>query len=370
MSRFHMKGKALYERIRHLAPIARSSLNATAKRLRIRCLDAHTVEFAATGRHLTVRTYASFGGEMLDDSAAVDADVLYKMIRNLKKRDVELELKRDGELELAAGSVTTTFPNVEGPAIRDELPGDRAFEMPSALFAEAMSQALPYASCDDHRPALCGVFVDLVGGEGNVTATDGHRLFNRAFAPDVWMVDDPLDDGVILPDVAVKYALKLVDERCDVPIEVFVSDDVIVIAQNGVFRIDADRVDANYPDFRQCLPRLTGMPTATFESAALKTALETGAPFVGKSESVKLVYNGSVQLQVDGDAGQFDCDLNGEFEGAAATLSFNHRYLTQACATLEGEIIQFVGDSFDPQIFCDAGAPERRARVVVMPMRP
>lgn len=369
MSRFHMKGKTLYEKVRHLAPNARSALNPTDARLRIRCVDHDTVEFAARGRLLTVRTFASFDGERLDEDAAVDADVLYKMVRKLKKHDVELELKRDGELELTAGAVTTTFPDVEGPAVRDELPGDLAFEMSPALFATAMSQALPYASSDDHRPALCGVFVDVVDGEANVTATDGHRLFNRTFDADEWPVDGTLDDGVILPDVAVKFALKLVDEDRDAPIEAFVDDDAIVISQRGVFRVDADRVDATYADFRQCLPVLTGMPTATFESAALKTALETAAPFVGKSESVRLVYNGSVQLQVDGDAGQFDCDLNGEFDGEAATLSFNHRYLKQACTTLGGEVTQFVGDGFEPQIFCKAGDRERRLRVVVMPMR-
>ncbi len=139
-----------------------------------------------------------------------------------------------------------------------------------------------------------------------------------------------------LPDAALQLALKLVDASAtSSSVEVFVDDEHLVLEQTGLFRVDVDRIAANFPDFRQCLPNLNSMVIATFDSRAMRDALETAAPFISKSEAARVVYNGSVQVVVDGDAGTFDADLAGDHTGeSVTTLSFNRKYLAAACSTL------------------------------------
>jgi DNA polymerase III sliding clamp (beta) subunit (PCNA family) len=370
-----MKGKTLYEKNRFLAPIARKGKRPELRRLRVRCPDPDTVEFAIAGDLLTIRTFAHIDGEGFDDDAWVDGDVLYKMSQKLKKRDVHFELLRDShDLELTAGNVATTFPASDGRQPAESMPTEHSFTMPAALFDDVMSEALPYASNDSAREKLCGVFIDCPDRDDpNVTATDGHRLFNRRFPSSEWEVELP-DDGILLPDQAVKYALKLVDAGVDSPpVTISFDDENLVIEQLTVFRIDTEVAgDGNYPDFRQCLPATNGSPVATFDGDELKAALKMSKPFLGKSESVRIVYNGSVQLQVDaGEAGQFEADLHGTYGGASpARLAFNSRYLAQACDTVGGEVRQYVGDVFDPQLlFVSSDDLDERTRVIVMPMR-
>ena len=367
----NLPGAKLHDAVRHLAPVARSSLNTTDRRLRIRCVDHETVEFTAIGRLLTARTFACFTGEGFDEAAVIDADLLHKLSSRLKKSPVSFELKTTNELELRSENITTTFPRGEGPCVVDGADDeDVVFTMPAPFFAEVMKQALPYASNDSHRPALCGVHVDQVEGETHVTATNGATLFNRRFENRWW--SGRLDHGVILPDVALKLALKLIGAKNDAGIAVSLGERTIKIIQVGVFEIVADRIDASFPDFRQCIPgRSVQTRTATFDASVMLGALDAALPFVGKSEAVKLVYNGSVQVQVESDAGQFDCDVQGEYDGdTVARLTFNRRYLAGMCSTLGrgcGAVEQLVGGAVEPQVFC--ACDDRRTRVIVMPMR-
>jgi len=359
-------GQDLYNAVRHLAPIARSSLSSPDRRLRMRCIGKHLVEFAATGGAITARTYAKFDGSGFDDVHVVDSELLYKLSSRLKKADTAFEAKQGGELELRSGNVTTTFPKSDGPIVED-IEVCSVASVPTPVFVDAVKQALPYASSDDHRPALCGVYLDRVDGETHVTATNGATLFNRSFSPDQWPGE--LADGVILPDNLAKLALKLADAKGP-EIQIRLGENHIVIAQEGVFDATTDRLDVTYPDFRQCIPRRApSTPTATFDPTAMLDAVKAATPFVGKSEAVRVAYNGSVQVQVDSDGGRFDCDLHGEYDGRHATLTFNRKYLGEMCATLsgDGDVRQLVGGRVEPQLFWHEG--DERTQVIVMPMR-
>lgn len=361
-----INGQDLYTAVRHLAPIARSSLNAPEGRLRMKCVGDNHIEFAVTGRNLTARTYTTFEGERLDDTHAVGTELLYKLSARLKKTHATFEAKRNGELELCAVNVTTTFPQSDGPTV-EEPDVYAVTSVPPAVFADVVKQALPYASNDDHRPALCGLYLDCVDEEMRVTATNGATLFSRSFGLDEWSGE--LEDGVILPADLAKLALKLADTKGP-EIEIRLGDQHIVVAQVGVFDATAESLDVTYPDFRQCIPRgTTSAPTATFDPAAMLDAVRAAAPFVGKTEAVRVAYNGSVQVQVDADGGCFDCDLNGAYDGGHATLTFNRKYLSAMCATLagNGKIQQLVGGNVEPQLFWREG--DERTRVIVMPMR-
>lgn len=360
-----INGLDLYNAVRHLAPIAHSALNGPDRRLRMRCMGDNRVELAVTGRNLTARTYTTFEGERLDDMHAVDTELLYKLSARLKKTHATFEAKRSGELGLCAGNVTTTFPQSDGPTV-EEPDVYAVTSVPAAVFADVVKQALPYASNDDHRPALCGLYLDCVDEEMHVTATNGATLFNRAFGPEEWPGEV---NGVILPADLAKLALKLADPKGP-EIEIRLGDQHVVVAQAGVFDATADRLNATYPDFRQCIPRgTTPAPTATFDPATMLDAVQAAAPFVGKTEAVRVAYNGSVQVQVDADGGCFDCDLHGAYNGGHATLTFNRKYLSAMCTTLagDGKVRQLVGGNVEPQLFWREG--DERTRVIVMPMR-
>jgi len=366
---FELNGKTLYEKIRHLAPIARKGKQPHHRNVRLRCPTPRTVEFAIVGDLLSIRTYARIArGEGFDDDAWVDGDVLYKLSRKLTKRDVSFERLHDsGDLVLTAGNVATTFSASDGVRPEEATP-EASFTMPAELFAKVMAEALPYASNDDSRPTLCGVFVDCPNSEPNVTATNGHVLYTRRLSADEWTAELP-SDGIILPDVAVRYALKLVDAS-GADIVIGVGDSRLVIEQPGNFRTDTDVIEGSFPDFRQCLPKGTGR-IAEFDAGEMREALKLASPFLGKSNAVRVIYNGSVQLQVDADAaGQFDADVRGSYsEDSPARLSFNADYLQQACDTVGGEVRQYVGDTIEPQVFARSDDRDEQLRVVVMPMR-
>lgn len=361
--KFTMKGADLYESVRHLAPVARTSIEAPNRRIRIRCAGSQ-VEFAVVGRAMSVRRLGPFAGESFEGDGVVDADVLQKLATRLKKLDVFIEPKVSGEVEVSANNTTIIFPASDGPSVPTTASASDASQMSASRFADVMSAALPFASDDDHRPAMCGVYVDEVDGEVTVTATNGAILYTRTVA-DV----DNLAEPVILPAQLLKIALKLIDPQ-GAPVAFGMRDSAITLEQPDRFEVIGDAVGAAYPDFRASLPKSARNPVAVFDGRAMLEALEAGRPFLSRSEAVRVAYNGAVTVEVSGECGNFHADIGGEYEGDdARKLAFNNGYLRLACKTLDGgPLRQYVASSLEPQIFAADEASDG-VQVVVMPMR-
>lgn len=361
--KFTMKGADLYEAVRHLAPIARTSLDPPNRRIRIRCSNGR-VEFTVVGRTLSVRRSAEFTGEPFEGHGVVDADVLRKLATRLKKHEVVMEPKVSGEMVVTAGHHSVVFPAAEGPNAQST--PDCAFvaKLPAVTFKDVLAAALPFASDDDRRPALCGVYVDGVASDVNVTATNGAVLYTRT-VPDFEGFVSPF----IIPADLLKVALKLADAR-DEPVTVRHSDSEIALEQAGRFEVTGSAVGATYPDFRACLPDPARNPVALFESQAMLDALDAGRPFLSRSEAVRVSYNGAITVEVAGESGDFFAEIGGEYDGGPArTLAFNTAYLALACRTLQADPLrQYVASSLEPQVFT-SDADDNGVQVVVMPMR-
>lgn len=358
-------GQALYDAVRHLAPLVKKSLQLQNRRLRIRSAAGRLV-ILGCGPLETVQVFVPFDGEPLDDEVVVEADVLKQLLMRWKKAEIAIECKVGGEVEFVSGSAAVTVSPGEGPTSKDHKISDpqSTISMVPKFYRNAMKAAFPYVSSDTHRPALCGIHVEHLADTTHVTATDGATLYTRAI---------PLSgagEPIVIPGHVVKLTLRLVDVTAASEVQVAVDQERILVAQDGVFSVLADREKAMFPDFRQCLPNRGAMPTALFDLKQAHEALDAAGPFLAKSNAVRVTYNGSVQIVADGDVGGFDATVGESFDGPnPLTLTFNRDYLKRACATFgrAGELRQFVGDKLSPQIFTTAEAEDEL--VVVMPMR-
>jgi DNA polymerase-3 subunit beta len=131
------------------------------------------------------------------------------------------------------------------PACSDE----RVIEVKNNLLSRMFSRTIFAVSTEELRPALMGVFMQIMSDELRMVATDGHRLskiVDKGFRYD----GSPV--RMIIPPKAVQIALKNMDEE---------GSTKLIIEDNGLcFIFDKTvlytrLVEGEYPDYERVIPR-------------------------------------------------------------------------------------------------------------------
>lgn len=214
-------------------------------------LDDEGLKVTGTDLEISISTRVAPQNVEKPGSIALPARVITEMIRSLPSIPVHFELDENNRVKITteqgfyqvAGLSKDNFP--EMPALSE----DRTIEIGNELLGRMLSKTIFAVSSEELRPALMGVFIQIMSDEFRMVATDGHRLskiVDKGFRYD----DAPI--RMIVPPKAVQIALKNLDEE---------GSTKLIIEESGIcFVFDKTTlytrlVEGEYPDYERVIPR-------------------------------------------------------------------------------------------------------------------
>ena len=214
-------------------------------------LEGNTLKLTGTDLEVSITTQVNPDKVDAPGAIALPARVITEMIRSLPDIPVNFEADENNRIKMTtdqgryqvAGLSKENFP--EMPACSEE----RVVEIKNSLLSRMFSKTIFAVSTEELRPALMGVFMQIMSDELRMVATDGHRLskiVDKSFRYD----DSPV--RMIIPPKAVQIALKNMDEE---------GSTKMIIEDNGLcFIFDKTvlytrLVEGEYPDYERVIPR-------------------------------------------------------------------------------------------------------------------
>lgn len=225
-------------------------------------------------------------------------------------------------------------------------------------YAPSFESLLCAVSQDETRFNLAGVHLDVEAHR--LVATDGHRLH----MVDVRGVSGDPKKSWIIPAKALRLLEAAKPKREDVELH-FANRRIW--GASGEYRIACEEPAAEFPDYRQVLPKDYEI-TARIERKAVLALLERSAAFRTERArggiKVKLDALGVVFTCSNPGLGTFTERLDCETKGAAIT-GFNGRYLVDMFESCTSDTVTLeVKDEFSP-----AQVRDGDLTCIVMPMR-
>src|SRR5690606_19220461 len=175
-------------------------------------------------------------------------------------------------------------------------------ELSVDIFAEAVGQVAVAAGRDDTLPMLTGIRVEIEGSHVVLAATDRFRLAVRHIQWQPARTD--IETAVLIPARTLSEAAKTLGAS-DQPVQLSLGSgagaDGLLGIVNGGRRTTTRLLDAEFPKFRQLLPK-EHTSIATLAVAGLTEAIKRVALVAERGAQVRLEFSPEgLQLAAGGD---------------------------------------------------------------------
>lgn len=214
-------------------------------------LDNDILKITSTDLEVSMTTQVNTQKTDVSGAIALPARMITEMIRTLPNIPILFEMdennrvkiKTDQGLYQIAGIKKENFPEL--PQLSDK----RSITIENKLLHRMFSKTIFAVSSEELRPALMGVFMQIMTDELRMVATDGHRL--SKIVDKSFRFDDP-SVRMIIPPKAVQIALKNISAE---------GQTKIIFQENGLcfnFNktiLSTRLVDGEYPDYERVIPR-------------------------------------------------------------------------------------------------------------------
>lgn len=293
-------------------------------------------QLTVTGSDLEITCIATCEVMGTDGTICIPAKILVDTLKALPESPITLEV---GENNLC------TITSSNG---KYKMPGENATDFPQApqmdttpIFSfqagemlEAVNRVGFAASSDELRPAMCGIYMEKVGGELTFTATDAHRLANYS------STQEAADFAPVILSKRFFVALKnLLSGNSQG--QMFTTKDNVCAEMPGL-RIVGRLVDARYPDWRNVVPKDNPI-TARLNRLAFAAALRRVSIFSNKNTNQVILNFQNDNLTISAadldfsneGVEQLDCKL----AGAPLEIGFNGRFALEALNAFQGDEI-------------------------------
>lgn len=214
-------------------------------------LNENSLRITGTDLEVSISTEIEVTQVEKIGAVALPSRVITEMIRSLPNIPIQFDLDDSNRIKITtdqgfyqvAGISKENFPDV--PQLNDE----NVIEIENQMLNRMFSKTLFAVSSDELRPALMGVFVQILSDEFRMVATDGHRLSKI-----VYKNFDSKETSVkmIVPPKAVQLALKNLGEEGTTKLIVEESG---LSFQFGKTTLFTRLVEGEYPDYERVIPR-------------------------------------------------------------------------------------------------------------------
>lgn len=304
-------------------------------------------------------------------SIAVDAKVLYEIVRELPDSKVTAQVTKSNRLEIESGQArfkingtsADEYPSVMGVQLNDPISVD------AGKLTEMMEKTIFAVSTDETRFNINGVYVEALENESGkqlrFVATDGHRLA---------AIDRPADglefkNSVIIPRKGISELRKLLDGNEGVA-QVGINEGFFTVSSENV-TLGIRLVDGQFPDYKQVIPTSVKTTISVDRNTLLSAVKRVSLVTTDKSKALKFSLSDS-NLHISSSSpeyGEASDNLTVDQKGDNVTIGFSSRYLIDILNAMNGVekiTIRFNGE-VAPGLFL--GNEDESYRCVVMPMR-
>jgi DNA polymerase III subunit beta len=310
-----------------------------------------------------------------DGAALVSGRLLAEITKSLRALPVDVAAV-GSHVELTCGSARFTLPTmpVEAYPTLPDMPAT-AGTVDAATFAAAVQQVAIAAGRDDTLPVLTGVRLELAGSTLTMLATDRYRLAIRDLE---WRPDDPESNFAALVPARTLHDTAKTLGPLGGAVTVALSrggigEGMIGFAA-GTRRTTSRLLDGEFPKVRALLPD-THNAQARLPVSALTEVVKRVALVAERATPVRLSF-GDDGLVVEAGGTEdaraseaMDCEYTGE----PMTIAFNHQYLLDGLAALDGPVaVLSFTDPKKPAIIAPAGEDGQVSssyRYLIMPVR-
>jgi DNA polymerase-3 subunit beta len=310
-----------------------------------------------------------------DGAALVSGRLLAEITKSLRALPIDVAAV-GSHVELTCGSARFTLPTmpVEDYPTLPDMPAT-AGTVDAAAFASAVGQVAIAAGRDDTLPVLTGVRLELSGTTLTMLATDRYRLAIRDLE---WRPDDPESSlAALVPARTLNDTAKTLGPLGGTVTVALsrggIGEGMIGFAA-GTRRTTSRLLDGEFPKVRALLPD-THNAQARVPVSALNEVVKRVALVAERATPVRLSF-GDDGLVVEAGGTEdaraseaMDCEYTGE----PMTIAFNHQYLLDGLAALDGPVaVLSFTDPKKPAIIAPAGEDGQVSssyRYLIMPVR-
>jgi DNA polymerase-3 subunit beta len=310
-----------------------------------------------------------------DGAALVSGRLLAEITKSLRALPIDVAAV-GSHVELTCGSARFTLPTmpVEDYPTLPDMPAT-AGTVDAAAFASAVGQVAIAAGRDDTLPVLTGVRLELSGTTLTMLATDRYRLAIRELE---WRPDDPESNfAALVPARTLNDTAKTLGPLGGAVTVALsrggIGEGMIGFAA-GTRRTTSRLLDGEFPKVRALLPD-THNAQARVPVSALNEVVKRVALVAERATPVRLSF-GDDGLVVEAGGTEdaraseaMDCEYTGE----PMTIAFNHQYLLDGLAALDGPVaVLSFTDPKKPAIIAPAGEDGQVSssyRYLIMPVR-
>jgi len=314
-----------------------------------------------------------------DGQALVSGRLLADITKALPPHPVDVAL--DGSrLTIACGSARFTLPTmpVEDYPRLPVMP-TTAGTVPSADFANAVSQVAIAAGRDDTLPMLTGVRLEIDGTRMTLAATDRYRLAVRELD---WTPENPSAEPVqvLVPARTLAEAARSLSHSDTMTIALSGQSSSGggegIIGFSGTTNGRASRattrlLDATFPAYRSLLPN-EWSSSAEITVGPLVEAVKRVALVADRNTPVRLEFGeGGLGLSAGGeDEGRAEEQLDVSYDGEAITTAFNPQFLLDGLGALTSSDARLLFTSANKPVVLRPEASEgTEYTYVMMPVR-
>ncbi len=333
------------------------------------------LSLAATDLDIEAQTSLAADIKVSGDTT-VAASTLHEIIRKLAGGSVTLESDGDkGRLLVKSGRAKfqlATLPVEDWPTLeRGEM--THKFSLSAESVARGLKKTTFAISNEETRYYLNGVYMHVADAPDapmlRMVATDGHRLARIEMMAPRGSAGMP---GVIIPTKACTELARMAeaaikDKNAEIAIEVRASK---IAFRCGDSTLLSKLIDGSFPDYTRVIPTQNGriaiVPRADLAAAVDRVSAITSE----RGRAVKLSFDGPrlTLSVVNPDTGDATEETEIDFDNAPVEIGFNHKYLADALAALDGETARIeLNDSGSPTLL--RTAPNADLLIVLMPMR-
>jgi len=184
-------------------------------------------------------------------SIALPARVLTETIRSLPDIEINFELDEGNRMKM---TTSRGFYQVAGIS-KDSFPqktlfsNEKTVEIKNDFLNRMFSKTIFAVSSEELRPALMGVFMQILPDEFRMVATDGHRL-SKIIDTGFRFDDQPI--RIVLPPKAVQIALKNIKEEGSTKLIIDENSLCFDFTETVLY---TRLVEGDYPDYERVIPR-------------------------------------------------------------------------------------------------------------------
>jgi len=258
----------------------------------------------------------------------VPAKILMDSLKNLPDQPLTFNIDKNYGIELTSdsGKYKVMGENPDNFPKEPSADDTNSFAMTSTGLVTAINKTLFAVSNDDLRPAMTGVFFELMKDGLQFVATDAHRLVKYKRTD----VSCPKTDNFIVPKKPLNLLKSALPDNEDEITVSYNANHLFVV--HGTTQMSCRLIDARFPDYKVVIP-VDNPYKMTVSKSDFQQALRRVSIFSNKSTNqVALTITGS-QLQLQ--AQDIDFSFEGsermpcQYNGQDLQIAFNAKFLIE-----------------------------------------